>query len=275
MTRARTEGIVEYVKKHPGCTSVEISRGLDLPEEDLSVSARLTQAVRRKYPEVRREVKEMTISNRPVYAYFPISKEEQKRHAEATPRKQIERRKKTAVAPAQHPLIAPATAPIKEPELTNKQAQLSGSLDTMVDSLALAFAGAVAERIKQLIPQAVAQQVLPAVTTAELASRLISGPEKEPAKKRVLVAGLLPAQAGIISNEFGDVFDLDFYMTGENLNQLRKKLQGRVDYFFTFTSKIEHATEHLAKSLGVEIHRCSGGMTMLKDQLLKLYAEEA
>jgi hypothetical protein len=94
-------------------------------------------------------------------------------------------------------------------------------------------------------------------------------------KPKVLIAGLLPAQAGLISSEFGEVFDLRFYMTDDNLKKLRNMLRGGVDHFMTFTSKIEHQAEHMATSLGYKIIRCSGGMTMLREKLEELFINEA
>lgn len=94
--------------------------------------------------------------------------------------------------------------------------------------------------------------------------------EKERLPK-VLIAGLLPSQAGQIKAEFGEVFDLDFYMTDENLKHLHDKLRGKVDHFFTFTSKVEHAAEGFAKQHGIKINRSSGGMTMLRRKLEELY----
>jgi hypothetical protein len=91
-----------------------------------------------------------------------------------------------------------------------------------------------------------------------------------PSKPKVLIAGLLPAQAGMIVDEFGEVFDLRFYMTDENLHKLKKMLPS-VDHFVTFTSKIEHQTEKTAQSLGIPIIRSSGGMTMLRQKLEELY----
>ena len=73
-----------------------------------------------------------------------------------------------------------------------------------------------------------------------------------------------------IQKEFGEVFDLRFYMVEENLSRLRAMLPG-TDYVWTFTSKISHKVEETMKSAGCTIHRCSGGMTMLKEQLLNLY----
>jgi hypothetical protein len=94
-----------------------------------------------------------------------------------------------------------------------------------------------------------------------------------PNKPKVLIAGLLPAQAGMIVDEFSEVFDLRFYMTDENLKKLAKMLPG-VDHFVTFTSKIEHQTEKTAQSMGIPIIRCSGGMTMLRQKLEELYINE-
>jgi hypothetical protein len=118
-----------------------------------------------------------------------------------------------------------------------------------------------------LIEQWVEEAVKPAI-------RRTHTQQLRPSKPKVLIAGLLPAQAGMIVDEFGEVFDLRFYMTDENLKKLAKMLPG-VDHFITFTSKIEHQTEKTAQSLGIPIIRCSGGMTMLRQKLEELYINEA
>lgn len=142
------------------------------------------------------------------------------------------------------------------------------SLDDLVEQITQAFLTAVIARINSRIAEA----LLDGVDIDTLVARIEGNkPTERERKPRVLIAGLLPAQAGMISSEFGDVFDLDFYMTDKSLQTLRNKLPG-ADYYITFTSKIAHASEDMAKSLGKDIIRTSG-MDVLRDKLLELYTE--
>lgn len=152
------------------------------------------------------------------------------------------------------------------------------SLTDFADLLALAIAQHVVARVETHL-QARLPTILPTlpnetepISIEQLTKRLLPAEDAKPKRATVLVAGLLPNQAGIIETEFGDVFDLRFFMTDDNLKHL-KAMSKSVDHVFTFTSKVSHAIEEVMVGQGHKVHRCSGGMTLLKDQLLKLYAE--
>jgi hypothetical protein len=137
----------------------------------------------------------------------------------------------------------------------------------------------VVSRVKQHLETQL-QAILPPqkadptpISIEELTARVAGTAPCKARAMTVLIAGLLPNQAGIIEKEFGDVFDLRFYMVGENLKQLAA-MASNAEQVFTFTSKVSHAVEEVMVGKGHKIHRCSGGMTMLKDQLLKLYMGE-
>jgi hypothetical protein len=94
-----------------------------------------------------------------------------------------------------------------------------------------------------------------------------------PRKPTVLIAGLLPMQAGLISSEFSEVFDLRFFDSEGSLQKL--KSMSKVDHAFTFTSKISHAVEEVIRATGTPVQRCSGGMTMLREKLTSLYVGQS
>ena len=95
--------------------------------------------------------------------------------------------------------------------------------------------------------------------------------EPRAVKKKVLIAGLLPQQAGMIQSEFGEVFDLAFWKD-ESLQALKHRAEA-AQVTITFTSKIGHAAENAIKSTNTEYHRCVGGMTSLRDMLTRMYVE--
>lgn len=182
-----------------------------------------------------------------------------------------------------HVDFAPETTkpePATLPEPVEPAPPATGSLNDLADMLAQAIAQHVVSRVQAQIGRQL-RAILPPPADAlkplaveQLAERIAGGqPVAKPKAASVLIAGLLPSQAGIIDAEFGDVFDLRYYMVGDNLKHLAA-MAAHVDHVFTFTSKISHAVEEVMVGKGHKIHRCSGGMTMLKDQLLKLYMGE-
>jgi len=154
-----------------------------------------------------------------------------------------------------------------------------GTLTDFADALAQAIAQHVVSRVKghletqlrNILPPSVANPA--PISIEQLTSRVLKVEDTKPKKPTVLIAGLLPSQAGIIDTEFRDVFDLRFYMVDDSLKHLAAMAK-HVDHVFTFTSKVSHAVEEVMIGKGHKVHRCSGGMTMLKDSLLKLYMGE-
>jgi hypothetical protein len=105
---------------------------------------------------------------------------------------------------------------------------------------------------------------------------VIHKPEAPESRNRlpcVLVAGLLPAQAGMIQNEFGEVLKLRFADASASLQQLKDSARG-VDAAFTFTGKISHGVEEAIQATGTPLHRVSGGMSSLRDRLTRFVVNE-
>lgn len=248
MTKAQQ--IRAYIQDNPGKTASEIATAVDWTVQ--RVSAALWTELRKPKPVIRREPHHVSITNTPVYAYY-FDREQ--------PARKVVKVEKPAV-------LAEKPAVLKESP--------SGSIEDLADKLARAIASHVANRVSTHIELAL-RNIIPTAEVAPLSPQQLADsikvlPDLRPKKPTVLIAGLLPNQAGIISTEFGEVFDLRFFMTDDNLRHL-KSMVSSVDHVFTFTSKVSHGVEEVMTSQGHKIHRCSGGMTMLKDQLLKLYAE--
>lgn len=107
---------------------------------------------------------------------------------------------------------------------------------------------------------------------AQLESELHTPVKAQPKvrKPKLLVVGLLPAQAGMVSSEFYDAFDLRFVETNANLQQLRDSARG-VDRVLLFTGKVSHSNQEAIRSVGAPIEYVSGGMTSLRDKLTTLF----
>jgi hypothetical protein len=153
------------------------------------------------------------------------------------------------------------TAPAPEP--------VSLSLDGAARLLGRRIARVLMEALREEIAEQVEALSHGLIETwVEQAVKPVAARTKAPAKPTVLVAGLLPSQAGLISSEFGHLFDLRFFEASGNLQQL--KAMSRVDHAFTFTGKISHGVEEAIQAKGTPVLRCPGGMTMLRQKLTEL-----
>lgn len=266
--------ILAYLKTHARQTTADIAKAVDWTST--RVSATLWAELKRKPSYIIRDVIPPTRGRKtPTYVYTHV---DYKEPVETT-------KPELRIAPTVGAWTNLPTnyVPIKDRAIfVEEQAQPAppeGTLTDFADELARAIAQHVVSRVKQHLETQL-QAILPPqkadptpISIEELTAR-VSGTAPCKAKaETVLIAGLLPSQAGIIDTEFSDVFDLRFYMIGQSLKQLAA-MAANVDHVFTFTSKVSHAVEEVMVGKGHKIHRCSGGMTMLKDQLLKLYMGE-
>jgi hypothetical protein len=253
--------VLTYLKTHARQTTADIAKGVNWTST--RVSATLWAELKREPSYIIRDVIPPTGGRKtPTYVYTHVDY-----------MKPVET---TKPGPVKYVPIKDRAIFVKEQA---QPAPPEGTLTDFADALARAIAQHVVSRVKQHLETQL-QAILPPqkadptpISIEELTAR-VSGTVPCKAKaETVLIAGLLPNQAGIIEKEFGDVFDLRFYVVGENLKQLAA-MAANVDHVFTFTSKVSHAVEEVMVGKGHKIHRCSGGMTMLKDQLLKLYMGE-
>jgi hypothetical protein len=249
---SKAEQIRNYVYAHPGATTPEIAKAVGVTVERAS-SILSSEVMHKRNPLVIRRVARHLPTGTPVYAYF-----------KAPPALE----NKEPVVLDKEPVV------LDKPKRKHKNDNLG--LDHLAEQLARAFAQQVAIRVKNHLSVALADLVPDAApimpSLDELKSRLVPATPAVKRKHVVLIAGLLPMQAGIIEQELGDAFDFKFFESSENLHKLRSMVD-HADYLFTFTSKIPHAVEEIMKASGKPIHRCSGGLTMLKDMLTKLYVE--
>jgi hypothetical protein len=119
----------------------------------------------------------------------------------------------------------------------------------------------------------------PGVTNVEIATALkldatrvaaLTGQMCKPTARapRVTICGLLPQQAGMISSEFGQHYDLSFWKD-ESIDRL-KSLCKSADHIITFSGKLGHHVENTIKSTNREFKRVMGGMTELRRTLNEL-----
>ena len=272
--------IREWLKAHPRSTTGEIAQAVGWTSG--RVSATMWSEMRRTPQVIIREEQVVPGRTAPRYVYLhrdtlahaiispaPAFVVEP---AVAGPRPRDEQPK---VQPPVRVTYGDLTDVIMPPGVANTTPHEPG-LGAVVEELARAIAQHVlsrveaqlAEQLKHILPETT--QPLKPISVEALTRQILPQEHTGPRRPTILIAGLLPNQAGIIQTEFGEAFDFRFYMVGQSMGQLKNMLPG-ADYVWTFTSKISHAVEETMKAKGVTIHRCSGGLTMLKDQLLALY----
>lgn len=242
--------IEAFVAANPGATSGQVASSVGLAHKN--AGAALLYLF--KQGRLRREQTGRTISNVPFYSYYP---------AEAEPSGNVARASENVVKRRK------ASTPSRT--RTNAAAlDLNALVETLATSLADTLAQQVAAKLKDKLMAQLATQ-LPALAAPppQIHAPIINEPRA--VKKKVLIAGLLPQQAGMIQSEFGEVFDLAFWKD-ESLHALKSRAES-AEVTITFTSKIGHAAENAIKATNTEYHRCVGGMTSLRDMLTRMYVE--
>lgn len=239
------------IAKHPGATNNDVAARTGISAAHVA-SVTSTDL---KHGKMARKQISSTISNAPIYAYW--------------------------IAPDNVPSAPDNVLKEREPkERRSKPRVPAGGLDGILDQFARAVALELAGRIKdQLIEEL--QAITPATHTRESVRPLLAEIQQRiaaaatPTKARlpkVVVIGLLPAQAGMIQSEFHDVFEFDFWKDGSP-SQLKDMVRG-AEHVIIFSGKSGHYVEEVLKSAGKPFHRVMGGMTQLRDLITSLYVKE-
>ena len=242
--------IEAFVAANPGATSAQVASSVGLEHKNAGAAL----AYLAKKGRLSREQAGHTITNVPFYSYYP---------AEAKPSENVARASENVAKRRK------ASTPSRT--RTNATAlDLNALVENLATSLADTLAQQVAAKLKDRLMAQLATQ-LPALAAPppQIHAPIINEPRAS--KPKVLIAGLLPQQAGMIQSEFGEVFDLAFWKD-ESLQALKARAESS-EVTITFTSKIGHAAENAIKTTRTEYHRCVGGMTSLRDMLTRMYVE--
>ena len=242
--------IEAFVAANPGATSGQVASSVGL--EQKNAGAALLYLF--KQGRLSREPAGHTITNVPFYAYFPPTTTPSANVARAS--ENVVKRRKAST-----------------PSRTRTNATTL-DLNALVEDLATSLADTLAQQVAAKLKDRLMAQLattLPALAAPppQIHAPIINEPRA--VKKKVLIAGLLPQQAGMIQSEFGEVFDLAFWKD-ESLHALKSRAES-AEVTITFTSKIGHAAENAIKATSTEYHRCVGGMTSLRDMLTRMYVE--
>lgn len=116
-------------------------------------------------------------------------------------------------------------------------------------------------------PPPAAQQLLMPQHNPEQVS-----PERD-AKPNIVIAGLLPSQAALISAEYETGLKLRFYTADQASTSGFVHNLRTADLFISMVGFVNHKTESAAKTAGVKLVRIPGGMTRLREALHKIVME--
>jgi len=251
-----TERIIACVEDHPGATTGQVAEMLQ--HQRASINPMMSQLA--KKGRLTRTLLGHTPSNIAFYGYWPATaqlsnvQESVSNVQETSPT--VQKRRK---------------APTPSRTRTNATTlDLNALVENLATSLADTLVQQVAAKLKDKLMAQLAT-TLPALAAPppQIHAPIINEPRA--VKKKVLIAGLLPQQAGMIQSEFGEVFDLTFWKD-ESLQALKHRAEA-AQVTITFTSKLGHAAENAIKTTSTEYHRCVGGMTSLRDMLTRMYVE--
>lgn len=235
--------VLAHVRAYPGATSLEVAEWFKV-----SVT-RASGELARQYNNGRftREPVSKTLTNRPIYAYTESASNVTRT---PTPRKVRNQEAHASVAP-------------------------SLSMDRIVDTWSEALVEQLADRIVAAVKDKLQDKVKTALQSA-LPAALPHPPapkqEVMPARKRVLVVGLLPQQAGMIAREFGECLDLDFVEQTKAGSTLRDKVNGQ-DAVIAMVKFISHDSEQMIQAKHGNLIRCPGGLSHLRDILTEQYVK--
>jgi hypothetical protein len=244
MQKSESQQVIEYIAQHPGIDNLKIA-------EELKLNRTRVASITTKLFKAGRLTREMLSLKKGAKFKYIIS--------EDTPKEK------------------PKSAPMQK---TKQVADYSVPLTLLVNTLASAIADQImrqihvklAGHVADVIDQVAKQDKGNTPTIQEMAKRVVNA--TSPLRLRLpslLIMGLLPSQAGIISEEFKECFDIRFWKD-ESMEMLKHTAAG-ADYVVAFTSKISHSAEEMMKSKNIKIIRSPGGMTTLRAKLMELYVQ--
>jgi hypothetical protein len=163
----------------------------------------------------------------------------------------------------QTPPPPPPQEDIAAPHISHFQAAFAPNIDSMVNQ----FANSIAEVIAARIVSALNLQLPTHIDALVDQYKNGSGPKKE-ALPKVIIAGLLPAQAGLMVAEFGKELDFAFIEQTEASNSKRiDQLLESHPMVYAMVSFMNHSLDGKLNKGARVYQRISGGLTSLRNAL--------
>jgi hypothetical protein len=240
--------LIEFLRNNPNKTNREIEAAIGVKVTSVaSMTSQLVQLGRLKRVQVNQ-----TLSKVPIYSF--------------------------SVADA--PLVSQEIVVSAQEAPRSKKYQ--SSLDGLVNQIAAQIAKSLAVQVKNRLFSEL-EGMLPKAPVDEVAHLIeaVSKPPKAPEVsqhvtrlRKVGITGLTPQQAGLITNEFSDTFDLNFWNNAWGGSTDALKAMGRsCETVFVHTKHASHNHGEILASVGAKVVNVGGGMSAMRDALTSYYVE--
>lgn len=165
-------------------------------------------------------------------------------------------------------------APPRPVETDDASLVLLQGVDRLATDLAERLASYVAQQVVLRLNEALGSlaESLPAPGQPLPPLAMLPAAPSKPRKKRVLIIGLLPQQAGLVSTEFGEALDLSFAGADDNVGKIKAQA-AQAGEVLAMTKFISHSCEDLVKA-HPGYSRVAGGMSALRDKLTAIFGEK-
>lgn len=286
----KTNQVRQYIKTHPGKTNRQVAEALGTSPQ-MVATATLHDF---KKERMVREVVGQTAARVDIYAYYDVENAPAHLLAGLPTRSSAQE----TVVSSQETVVSRRKTKVKAVKVEGLDALVEQLATTLADQVAAQFKVRLLAQLSGMTLPAVQAPVMPKVSAPVVAPVMpkaepttVYGPltavpparpmvihapepafESAPRKHKVLIVGLLPQQAGMISMEFSDALDLSFWKD-ESTSQLRNSARA-ADVVVLFTSKISHSHLETVKSVQTKVKQCPGGMTALRDMLTNIFVED-
>ena len=265
-----TPELMAFIKASPKCTNADIAKRFNITASDAAVRTGLLF----KQGRLTREIVGKNLSNVGIYGYTFKQNET------------VKEREKTQSNVRVAPVAISARPAPKTVKTTGQDVQMSElpklSINQSLNSLADAMADAILSQVKARLAVEIGT-LLPEVpsshmpTPAELIERVSKPAQIEaPKMERALVVGLIPVQCGVISSEFHDAYELEFWndRNGDGMEKLQTYARS-ADVVFIHTQHVSHkAVDAVKANCRGAIVYVNGGLTAMKDALTARYCGE-
>lgn len=252
--------LLAYVAAHPNTTSDDLVSAFDISYTD--AAGRLSRASKRG--ELRREVARYSSTGHSIYGYTVV--EEKKSEPKLKSRQPEQKAAK----------IAPSTF------------DLSGGIAVLAENIAKQIASQVVHALQGQLTRELAGVVPPVISappvtisqplkveTPKIEAPVVLDPPvievlKHQRLPKVAIIGVTPQQAGILSTEFSDTYDLLFWYNN-GIPHLRSI---GISYELCLVTKfVSHKTTEVLTSQGAHWRKVTGGIDSIRDALTGYYVE--
>lgn len=153
-------------------------------------------------------------------------------------------------------------------------------MECQVPAMANEYAGVIQESVSKIINdtrQTASETILAQAETMSVPQPPLS-PTKTAHRKRlprVCVTGLKPIEAGRISQEFAETFDLVFWndRNGDGVEQLRAHAKNCAALFW-HVKHGSHSNESIARNGTAEFFRVNGDLSQMRNKMREYYQEK-